>query len=108
MHTQNRLGIWISKQTDIDKIPEVLKKYSDLDDVFLICNDSISNHNYGIVPSYYVGFAKILVAFVNLEDFIANRYNFIAQNVSLFCSSKEILQSNLDKSFFKDIRIFEL
>jgi hypothetical protein len=49
-----------------------------------------------------------MVAFIDLEDFVTNQ-NFIrSNNISLFCSSDEILQSKIDNRFLKNIKVIEL
>jgi hypothetical protein len=108
MNTQNRLGIWISKPEHLVKIDKVISNYSNLDDIFLISDNAISHDKYATIPSYYMSFYDIMVAFIDLEDFVTNQ-NFIrSNNISLFCSSDEILQSKIDNRFFKNIKVIEL
>jgi len=109
MNTQTRLGIWISHPDHLNKIDSVIGEYNtDLDDIFLICDNALSNPKYPIISSYYINFNDIMIAFLDLEDFISNKNYVRSSDISLFCSSSEILQSKLDKSFFNNVRVVEI
>jgi len=109
MNTQTRLGIWISHPDHLNKIDSVIGEYNtDLDDIFLICDNALSNPKYSIISSYYINFNDIMIAFLDLEDFISNKNYVRSSDISLFCSSSEILQSKLDKSFFNNVRVVEI
>jgi hypothetical protein len=108
MNTQTRLGIWISKPEHLDNIDLVLSHYKDIDDMFIISDESIYNSKYAIISSYYINFSDIMIAFLDLEDFVINKNHIRSSNISVFCKSSEIIQSKLDKSFFNNVRVVEL
>lgn len=108
MNTQNNLGIWISGGDDLKKIDSVLSYYNQLDDVFLISDSEINNTEYAVIPSYYVTFEDIAFAFVGLDTWLSNKDSLRSQNITVFCSMNEILQSQLNKNSFNNIRIIEL
>lgn len=108
MNTQTRLGIWISKPEHLDNIELVLSHYKDIDDMFIISDESIYNSKYAIISSYYINFTDIMIAFLDLEDFVVNKNHIRSSNISLFCKSSEVMQSKLDKSFFDNVRVVEL
>lgn len=108
MNTQSRLGIWISRPEHLEKIDLVLSKYDNLDDVFLISDDAIYSDKYSVISSYYVSFNKIMIAFLDIEDFIYNKIHLRSNNISLFCNKSDILAAKLDKKFINNVRIIEL
>lgn len=108
MNTQNSLGIWISQPDHLNQVDKIISHYNNCEDIFLICDDAIYDTRYAIVSSYYVNFYDMMIAFLDLEDLVINKNHIRSTNISLFCNSAEILQSKLDKSFFKDIKVIEI
>jgi len=108
MHTQNNLGIWVSSQKELEKVAKVLEHFKDLDDVFIISDAGIHSYEYAVIPSYYVTFQDIHMAFLNLEDFVCNKNNVRSNSIFLFCASSEIIESKLDKNIFNNVKVIEI
>lgn len=108
MNTYNRLGIWISKQDQISHVDNILSKYNNLDDIFLISDLPSLQSKYAIIPSYYIAFQNIEIVFLNLQDLVANKNYIRSKNISLFCDPSDIVTSKLDRTFFQDIKVIEL
>jgi len=108
MHTYTRLGIWVSKQDQISYIDNILSEYNNLDDIFLISDIPSLQSKYAVIPSYYITFQNIEIAFLNLQDLVANKNHIRSKNISLFCDPSDIVTSKLDRTFFKDIKVVEL
>jgi hypothetical protein len=108
MNTQINLGIWISKVEHLNIIDFVLSKYNNIDDVFVISDNNIGICSYAVIPSYYTRFEDIEVVFLEIQDWLENKDDIRSENISLFCSTKQILESGLCKNNLKNVKVFEL
>lgn len=106
MNTQNNsIGIWISNPNDITKIPSILKHFININDIFIISDNTITSIEYGIISSFYVKFFDGVIAFTCIDDFISNKNNLRTQKIVLLTNSSEMLKSNMNQDFFKDVMV---
>ena len=109
MNTQHNLGIWISNQTDLSKISDIISHIPNVEDVFVISdNEDLSTANYAVISPFYITFTDITIAFVSVKDYLTNKDTLRSRNIFLFCRAAEILENNLDKKTLNNIKVIEL
>jgi len=107
MDTSNNIGIWISEQEDVEKIPNILQKLGEVPDLFIISSLEIVNDKYMVVSPFHIMFHDCTIIFLSVHDLIENKDLLKTQNIVL-CVNNDSDAEFLTPKLKENIRIVYL
>lgn len=104
MDTSNNIGIWISSEENIAKIPDILQKLDSVPDLFIITPLEIANDQYMIVSPYHVMFHDCTIIFLSVHDLLEYKHLLKTQKIIL-CVKDDSHAQFLNSEIKQSIRV---
>lgn len=108
MQKLNRLAVFISAPDQLSKVPSVLAKYNSGYDFFLTSDADISSVDYAVIPPFYVKFYNGDIVFLTLDDYLANRDEFVSNKIAVVSSAEELISKNIDPKKSNIYKVIEV
>jgi hypothetical protein len=108
----NSLAIFVDSQEQLSFVEQIRNcpqiKQQNYNDIFVVSDKDIWVKDFAKISSFYMGFTKTDLVFMNLEDFLLNKDIAPSNTVYVATTAQEVLSQQLELNDLKHIRIIEL
>lgn len=98
----------VNKET-IDLATKYFKKLNNFTNVHIFTDEDIAVYmDMAYLPCFYMSFYSESILFLNLENFLANRYSLISENIYVLISKEQLDSYHMTKNDLQNVHLLTI